>query len=123
MQSDTFIFLDTCYSGLPGKDSTLSSTDRFISELATVKKLDAVRFIMSSSQGSQTSQELFEYGHGAFTYALLEAMREGKGLNPNQSATPASLFNWVSFRVPELTNNQQNPNFNGGGGSLPIWRP
>jgi uncharacterized caspase-like protein len=75
-----YLFIDTCHSGslLPGtirgKDS-LPDIDKLANELADQ---DSGVVVYSSSTGRQTSLEDETWGHGAFTYALLEAVREGK---------------------------------------------
>ncbi len=76
---------------------------------------------MAASTGREVSQERREWGHGAFTLALLEAI-SGRRLCQAKSATPLSadlnrdglihlveLDAYITNRVKELTDGAQHP--------------
>ncbi len=110
MAGKRVLLLDTCYSGalVAGKAvDTLPDLDRFANELADAENGVVV---FTSSTGRQLSVEDAESGHGAFTRALLEAIREGRadfrGLG---FVTLAELEAWLADRVKELTRGRQHP--------------
>ena len=103
------LFLDACHSGgvLPG---IRASNERLGEALA---KHSGV-MVFASSRGSEFSYELDAQKHGAFTTALLEALGEQKanleiGGQRDEVITSAELLAYLSARVPQLTENRQNP--------------
>ena len=106
------LMLDTCYSGAllgdarAGTDS-LPDLDRFANELADA---DTGVVVFSSSTGRQLSREHPDWGHGAFTFALLEAIRDGRADFRNLGVvTLAELESYLADRVKELTGGKQHP--------------
>jgi uncharacterized caspase-like protein len=70
--------------------------------------------VFASSGRSQYSYEYPELQHGAFTAALLEAIRDGKadfeiGGERDGNITAEELYTYLRVRVPRLTNNRQTP--------------
>jgi uncharacterized caspase-like protein len=55
------------------------------------------------------SQEAPEYGHGLFTYAIIEGLGGRADLISDGIVTMKELDTWVSQRVPELSRGQQHP--------------
>lgn len=111
------IFLDACHSGVAGGDKnwigTLDQAQTIISQTPT-----GIVTIASSS-GNESSFESESWGHGAFTFALLEGLG-GKADSPNQDGkvdfmiTLQELATYLKARVPDLvrkiyTNKTQNP--------------
>ena len=95
--------LDTCHSGAiqPLRSRNLKSAIRDFQE-------DVV-FTLTASAGNERSEENADWGHGAFTKSLLEAL-SGKGT----TSTPGVvMFNdvvgYVQQSVPALTDGRQNP--------------
>ncbi len=95
--------LDTCHSGAiqPLRSRNLKSAIRDFQE-------DVV-FTLTASAGNERSEENADWGHGAFTKSLLEAL-SGKAA----TSTPGVvMFNdvvgYVQQSVPALTDGRQNP--------------
>jgi uncharacterized caspase-like protein len=90
-----FVFADTCHSG--GIPARPASNNR-LEALKTV--------VLASSQGGEFSFERDEWGHGAFTYALLEGLA-GKA----EPGSPVVHFDALAFyvrrRVQELVGGAQ----------------
>jgi uncharacterized caspase-like protein len=99
------ILLDTCHSeGVTGRKTRGPETDGLIRELSDTRGM-----ILSSSRGKELSQESAEWGHGAFTLALLEGM-EGKADFLHKGVISLlALATYVTERVPELTRGAQHP--------------
>lgn len=90
-----FLFVDTCHSGkIPAR---AASNDR-LSSLRTV--------VLASSQGGEAAYEKEEWGHGAFTLALLEALR-GKADPKSPFVRFSDLSSYVTRRVEELLGGAQ----------------
>jgi WD40 repeat protein len=109
-QAKLIVFLDTCYSGsfdykargvmqpdIDGLANMLASGDRRI-------------VVFPSSTGQQFSQEKPEWGHGAFTKALLEAFRtDAADYDRRKTVSVQKLGVYLSDRVKEITGGQQTP--------------
>ena len=107
----TVLLLDTCYSGSlqPGKGGmdSLPDIDKFANELADA---ESGVVVYSSSTGKEKSLEDEQWGHGAFTYALLEAVRDGKAdFTDNGHVTVDELGVYLDDCVKRLTNGRQHP--------------
>ncbi len=106
------IFLDACHSGQSGYD---------FMEFATIKALDLNQAItdlierepgltvITSSSGREFSYERPEWGHGAFTKALLEGLNGTADVNTDRVVTLAELNFYVIERVRDLTGGRQHP--------------
>ena len=100
-------FLDTCFSGkLQNKEISQPDLDKLANKLASS---DNGVIVFSSSTGQQFSEEKPEWNNGAFTKALVEALK-GKAVHGSDGKiTITALGTYVSARVEELTNRQQSP--------------
>jgi WD40 repeat protein len=99
------ILADTCHSeGVSKKKTRGVDNDRFVKEL---QEMNAVVF--TSSRGAELSQESDEWGHGAFTYALLNGLNGKADLVPDGKVSMKELDTYVSETVPQLTNGAQHP--------------
>ena len=78
--------------------------DRLVKEL---QGLQAV--IFSSAKGSELAQESKEWGHGAFTYALIKGLQGEADLFKDGKISMKELDTYVSETVPILTNGAQHP--------------
>jgi uncharacterized caspase-like protein len=97
----TVVFLDTCYSGgaagAPGATEKLSNTAPSEAML-THMSLGTGRIVMTASESNEESLESNQLRHGYFTYYLLQALKNGKGLTP-MSQVYASVAQQVSQTV------------------------
>jgi uncharacterized caspase-like protein len=105
------LFLDTCHAN---QAVTASSARRggadinsVVNDLTTAEN-GVVTF--ASSTGREVSFERGEWGDGAFTKAIVEAIGEGKAdLLHNGNITLSELDAYVVDRVKTLTDGQQHP--------------
>lgn len=106
------VLLDTCHAeGISGKRAEkLVGTLRGTDNDKLVKDLqDFGAVVFASSRGREVSIEKPEWGHGAFTYALLQGLNgEATRLHPDV-ITMKELDAYVSAKVPELTGGIQHP--------------
>jgi uncharacterized caspase-like protein len=65
--------------------------------------------VFASSRGVETSRESSAWGHGAFTYALLNGLNGEASLLHQDVITMKELDTYVSAKVPELTGGAQHP--------------
>lgn len=110
------LLLDTCHAGdvLPGRklrglptgDVEAGGISRFVSELGSAEQGVVV---LTSSIGTQPSQESAEWGNGAFTKALLEGLSGRADYRKTGRVTLNMLDLYLSERVRELTQGTQTP--------------
>lgn len=106
------LVLDTCHSG-DAASSGEGQRSRSLkpappdpgagSALAQLE-MGSGRAILAASQATQQSHETSALGHGLFTYYLLEAMRQDKGL-----WTLDKIFEYVSTRTAEAASKLKPP--------------
>lgn len=99
----TVVFLDTCYSGGTGSSGAPATTDKLANTAPSEAMLSHMsmgtgRIVMSASQNDEESLESNQLHHGYFTYYLLQALKNGKGLTP-LSQVYASVAQQVSQSV------------------------
>ena len=90
--------------GLP--EAAVGGLNRFISELGSAEQGVVV---LTSSIGTQPSQESAEWGNGAFTKALLEGLSGRADYRKTGRVTLNMLDLYLSERVRELTQGTQTP--------------
>ena len=108
------LLLDTCHAGdvLPGRklrglpEAAGGGISRFVSELGSAEQGVVV---LTSSIGTQPSQESAEWGNGAFTKALLEGLAGRADYRKTGRVTLNMLDLYLSERVRELTQGTQTP--------------
>ena len=110
-----FLILDSCFSGsasnsiggtvktIPYEHNLKGSIDDITKGFENADKGKA-RIVLSSSLGNQTSLELNRLKHGVFTYYLLDILQQGK-------ERLADIYSYIHDKVTELTNNEQEPQF------------
>jgi len=91
------VFIDACQSG--GVDS-----DRLVRSL-----METNAFVFTSSRGNELSQERSEFGHGVFTYSVMQGMKGVADAIAQGNVTVLSLSGFVMRDVPRITNGAQNP--------------
>lgn len=116
--SNTILMIDSCHAGAAGPPGVKSSADltRVVKEMSSLYS-GLVTF--AASTGWEVSVERKEWGHGAFTLALLEGLR-GKadgfgGGDRNGRIDTEELGAWIKKRVRELTDDRQHAIFDSGG--------
>ncbi|NQU20360.1 MAG: caspase family protein [Candidatus Nealsonbacteria bacterium] len=101
--------LDTCHSGAAQPALQPSGAGNVKTSVRTLN--DAVIFTVTASTGLQRSIENKQWGHGAFTMSLLEAL-DGKADVPGDGRGTVTLHETIAYvkrRVPELTGGKQTP--------------
>jgi hypothetical protein len=101
------VLLDACRSGA----MTMDGAEAGIDSDALRRHLVAANVtVMTSSQGSEKSEEDPKWQHGAFTKALIEAFDDPiADVDRNGLISPIGLANYVVQRVRALTNGKQTP--------------
>jgi uncharacterized caspase-like protein len=116
----SIVMIDTCQSGfVPGRRGTGPDIDSVIENLSEAEGM----IFMSASRSSQAAQERPEWGHGAFTLALKEALAEKRARDRNRDGAidVGELYDFVADRVLELTNGEQKPNMSGSIEFFPLY--
>jgi len=92
------IFMDACYSGGVAK---AGSRDLNIIEnpYSTLEGQGTV--VVAASQPNQKSWEIESYGHGIFTYHLLEALKGEADLDKNGEITIWEVIEYLKKTVPK----------------------
>jgi WD40 repeat protein len=108
------LFLDTCHSG--GLDPELleqfrSRGDSSIDNTEAIRELASEEngvVVMAASTAREISMERKEWGHGAFTKAIIEGLEERKAdFSGDKIIHIRELDQYVSQRVKELTDGKQ----------------
>lgn len=107
---ERILITDMCHSG------TLEESGNLINEWMAKRfgtEAGGNNFLNLMASGpNEPSWELDDFGHGAFTYALLQALN-GQGMDGEQ-VTAKDLVSYVEAEVPKYTASQQNPVANEG---------
>jgi hypothetical protein len=101
------VLLDACHSGATTMDGASLAMD----STALRTGLAAANVtVLTSSSGTELSREDPDWGHGAFTKVLLEALNDpAADTNRNGLISTTALAGYVSQRVKSLTNAAQTP--------------
>ncbi len=110
------VFLDACHaggagvikSGFPEELQSVGFSSKSIELLSS----GSGRAIIASSRTDETSLILPHARNSAFTTALLEGLKGAADLHHEGSIRIFSLFDYISKRVPVLTNDRQHPILN-----------
>jgi len=103
----TLLFADTCHAGnIFGRRRGTVDINAVVNELTSAEN-GAVVF--ASSTGRQESLEDPAWGNGAFTKALIEALKGKAAYGGAKKITINMLDLYLSERVKELTKGQQTP--------------
>jgi WD40 repeat protein/uncharacterized caspase-like protein len=113
------VFTDACHSGGISSDIAtrgMSATDNNLINqyLADLSKTKEGIIVFTASQSGEVSQELEKFGHGVFTYFLLEGMRGQADFNNDYTVTIGELMDYVEEKVKRQTNGNQHPTRNQG---------
>jgi WD40 repeat protein len=107
------LFLDTCHAGASAKDMADLLVDKKEPLLASQRGSQIVRdqkllarqagtFLVAGSTPNATAAEVPELGHGIFTYAVLNGLRD-KNSTEDQQITVNELLRYLNQKVPELS--------------------
>lgn len=113
LRGRVLLFLDTCRAGAVFGGSE-DERRRRVDVTALLNSLNYSQgglVVFSAASGRELSQERTEWGHGAFTKALLEGLQgaaDAQG-NRNGEITITELDSYLSDRVRELTGGAQTP--------------
>ncbi len=106
------IFLDACHSGQSAFDlmdlAYVKSTD-LNDAIKDIIDAEAGVTVMTSSSGKEYSYEQPDWGHGAFTKAILEGLDGEADYNKNEVINLMELNLYVTERVKQLTSGRQHP--------------
>lgn len=107
LPSKVILLVDTCHSGsVTGKRRGIADMSQEIRELVTT---DSGVVVMTAATGKEVSLERKEWGHGAFTKALLEGMK-GKADYDNDTVIDLKELDlYITQRVKQLTRGSQHP--------------
>jgi WD40 repeat protein/uncharacterized caspase-like protein len=113
------VFTDACHSGGISSDIAtrgMSSTDNNLINqyLTDLSKTKEGIIVFTASQAGEVSQELEKFGHGVFTYYLLQGMKGEADFNNDYTVTIGELMDFVEEKVKRQTNGNQHPTRNQG---------
>jgi uncharacterized caspase-like protein len=99
-------FFDTCHSGavMGGRRGVAPDINGMVNDLASAENGVVV---FAASTGRESAFEREEWGHGAFSQALLEALTGKAEVFHDGVITVASLEYWLAERVKKLTEGHQ----------------
>ena len=110
LPSKVLLFTDTCKAGaVTGKRRAVGSRVDITEALRELNAAGSGVVIMAASTGNELSQERPEWGHGAFTKALLEGFDGKADVNRDGIVDMKEIDLYVTNRVKELTNGEQHP--------------
>jgi WD40 repeat protein len=111
LRGRVLLFLDTCRAGavFGGSDDERRRKVDVTALLNSLTYSQGGLVVFSAAQGRELSQERADWGHGAFTKALLEALQGAADANRNGEITIAELDSYLTDRVRELTGGAQTP--------------
>jgi uncharacterized caspase-like protein len=99
------LMVDTCHAAVVSGGTRELKPVNFDTVLAELKAISGV-VVFAASTGSESSIEKPEWGHGAFTQALIDAL-SGQVHGSGGLIETSDLDYWLKNRVPEMTGNQQ----------------
>jgi hypothetical protein len=109
------VLLDSCFSGAAGGRSPFDPnadreraliTGEFLDRMAHVGK---GRVVMTASGPEESAQESTDFGHGVFTYYLLNGLRGAADLSGDGEIDVHEVYRYVSDEVSRTTRGKQNP--------------
>lgn len=130
----TLVFLDCCHSGVAARMDELVENRRPLTnaDLQTAANVDRAFAVIAASLSSQVAWEEQNFGHGVFTYYLLQALC-GDAADHEGFVTIHSVYDVISRNMGQLTGReeQQKPVFGGhipgrlvlAGGMTPMLPP
>ena len=116
---NVILMLDTCHSGalkigMRGIEVTPDLSSAFQRKGT---------YVLTAAGADEAAVEAGTWGHGAFTHAILSGLKGDADYNSDRIVDILELFHFVEARVADMTNGQQHPRFQMGGGALPLFAP
>jgi len=109
LKAHVILLADTCHSGsIIGNDKLKEQAQVDPSQYLRDANLHNI-IIFASSSGAEYSMEDPDWGHGAFTKALIEGLEGKATLAGEDEIKLSTLQSYVRSRVRKLTDNFQNP--------------
>jgi len=107
--------LDSCFSGAAGGRSPFDPKAEGERALISGEFLDRMahigkgRVVLTASGPDESAQESADFGHGVFTYYLLEALSGAADVNGDGEIDVHEVYGYVSEKVGRATRGRQNP--------------
>jgi uncharacterized caspase-like protein len=102
------MMIDTCHSG--GAKSLGRQDEKAFDKLLRTADLETRIAILTSSRTHESSIESNRWGHGAFTYFMLEGFAGASDNFPRDGhVSVTELFDYVMVAVPRATDRAQHP--------------
>jgi WD40 repeat protein len=107
------VFIDACHSaGIAGGKAKSVDSNRLFRDID-----DGSTIVLTSSRGNESSLERAEFGHGLFTYSIIQGLAGAAdldigGLGKDGFITLNELNTYVQIMVPRLSDRKQNPTIN-----------
>ncbi|MEM9018284.1 MAG: caspase family protein, partial [Verrucomicrobiota bacterium] len=116
LPSKTLMFLDTCHSGQLGEDlysfNTRGAARNIADATEAIRELTSDEngvVVMAASTQGESSVEHPDWGHGAFTLALIEGLQGKADFIDDGIIQLRELDTYVAERVKELSHGIQHP--------------
>ncbi|MCX7984563.1 MAG: caspase family protein [Bacteroidetes bacterium] len=108
------VFTDACHSGgisveFATRGLGITQTNLINQYLADLAKSKEGVVVFTASAAGEVSQEYPEYGHGVFTYFLLQGLEGKADYNNDYTVTINELMQYVEEQVKRKTRGAQNP--------------
>ncbi|MBI2422879.1 MAG: caspase family protein [Candidatus Hydrogenedentes bacterium] len=112
LPSKNLVIVDSCHSGALPDFDVLTRGDR-VNNTEALRELASPQHgvvVMASCTGREVAQERESLGHGVFTHAILEGLRDKMADQKKDGIIYAhELSSFVMDRVKELSNGKQHP--------------
>lgn len=107
LPSKVILLVDTCHGGsVTGKTRGVADITDALRQLAST---ESGVVVMAACTGKESGVEHTDWGHGAFTMALLDGMKGGADQDADNIITVKELDLYTTRRVKELTGGKQHP--------------
>jgi uncharacterized caspase-like protein len=109
------VLFDSCFSGAAGGRSPFDPkaagerapiSGEFLDRMAHIGK---GRVVLTASGPDESAQESSDFGHGVFTYYLLEGLHGAADLNGDGEIDVHEVYAYISKKVGQVTRGKQNP--------------
>jgi WD40 repeat protein len=107
LPSKVIFLVDTCHSG--SATGKRRGVDDITDSLRELVNTESGVVVMTASTGKESSQERPEWGHGAFTKALIEGLEGKADYDRDNTVDIKEIDLFITKRVKALTNGSQHP--------------